>query len=364
MAKGTGGELYENYNDLSAAMGQMLRRTAVTYVLTFQPDNVKWDGSYRKLKVELKNAPRGARLVHRPGYYAPKPYKQQSPLEKLLQTANEVMSGEEEGSIATSVLAAPFQVPGEKAYVPVLIEVDGKSLLANTQGTGLPTEVYVYALDETGAVHDFLTQTLPLDLSKAGAMLKQSGLKFFGHLDLLPGSYSLRVLVRNGVTGASSLRVVPVEVPQFAQAEPVLLPPFFPEPANRWLLAREAPRSGQEPNQVPYPFMLKDQPYIPSSRPVLASGQATQVALVGYNLGTGELKAQSKVLTPDGREVGPAEIQLVESEPGSSPHRLTATFRPPQLQPGQYVLQVTVTNAAGKAETSTTPFVVGAATSG
>ena len=35
-----------------------------------------------------------------------------------------------------------------------------------------------------------------------------------------------------------------------------------------------------------------------------------------------------------------------------------------ELQPGQYVLQVTVTNAAGQAETSTTPFVVGSATSG
>ncbi|HEX4494499.1 MAG TPA: VWA domain-containing protein, partial [Thermoanaerobaculia bacterium] len=43
MAKSTGGELFENYNDLSVAMGQMLRRTAVTYVLSFQPADVKSD---------------------------------------------------------------------------------------------------------------------------------------------------------------------------------------------------------------------------------------------------------------------------------------------------------------------------------
>jgi VWFA-related protein len=362
MAKGTGGELYENYNNLSSAMGQMLRRTGVTYVLTYQPDGLKHDGQFHKLRVELKNAPRGARIVARPGYYAPLPYTQQNPLEKLLQTANDVMSGEESGSISTAVMAAPFQVPGDKAYVPVLIEVDGKSLTANTTGTSLPTEIYVYALDETGAVHDFLSQTLGLDLAKAGPQLKQSGLKFFGHLDLLPGDYSLRVLVRNGANGASSLRVVPVHVPDFAHGQPALLPAFFPEPAGRWLLVREAPRGdAKQPN---YPFMLQQQAYIPTGRPLLADGQDMRLALVGYNLGTGDLKAESKILRKDGKEVGAADVKLVGREPGSSPDRFAATFRPPKLDPGEYLLRVTVTNGAGVSQSSTAPFIVDTPTRG
>jgi VWFA-related protein len=362
MAKGTGGELYENFNDLSAAMGQMLRRTGVTYVLTYQPDDLKRDGQFHKLRVELKNVPRGARVVARPGYYAPTPYAQQNPLEKMLQTANDVMSGEESGTISTAVLAAPFQTAGEKAYVPVLIEVDGKTLTANTTGTSLPAEIYVYALDETGAVHDFLSQTLGLDLAKAGPALKQSGLKFFGHVDLLPGDYSLRVLVRNGVSGASSMRVVPVHVPNFAQGQPALLPAFFPEPAGRWLLAKEAPRG--EGKQPAYPFMLKQEAYIPAGRPQLAEGQEMRMSLVGYNLGTGELKPESKVLRKDGKDMGPAEVKVVEREAGSSPDRLVATFRPPKLDPGEYLLRVTITNGAGVSQTSTAPFIMGAAAHG
>jgi VWFA-related protein len=361
MAKGTGGELYENTNDLSAAMGQMLRRTGVTYVLTYQPDDVKHDGEFHKLRVELKNAPRGARLVSRPGYYAPLPFARQSPLEKLLQTANDVMSGDESGTIATAVLAAPFQVAGEKAYVPVLIEINGASLIGNTTGTTLPAEIYVYALDQTGAVHDFLSQTLGLDLAKAGPALKQSGLKFFGHLDLLPGDYSIRVLVRNGVTGATSLRVVPVHVPSFAKGQPALLPAFFPEAPNRWLLAKETQRGEGKPPA--YPFVLKQESYIPAGRPLLNEGQDARFALVGYNLGTGELKAESKVLKKDGREVGPAEVKLVEREPGT-PDRLTATFRPPKLEPGEYLLRITVTNGAGLSQSSTAPFLVGAPSRG
>src|SRR6202035_4648528 len=45
MAKETGGELYQNFNDLSAAMGQMLKRTSVTYLLSIQREKLKADGA-------------------------------------------------------------------------------------------------------------------------------------------------------------------------------------------------------------------------------------------------------------------------------------------------------------------------------
>ena len=52
----------------------MLTRTSVTYVLAFQPKKLKLDDKYHRLKVRLKNGAKGARIVHRPGYYPPKPY--------------------------------------------------------------------------------------------------------------------------------------------------------------------------------------------------------------------------------------------------------------------------------------------------
>ena len=44
LTDGTGGELYRNFNDLSAAMKEVLERTSVTYVLAFQPPDLKRDG--------------------------------------------------------------------------------------------------------------------------------------------------------------------------------------------------------------------------------------------------------------------------------------------------------------------------------
>ena len=361
MAKSTGGELYENWNDLGAAMGAMLKRTSVTYVLTLQPDDLKLDGAYHKISVNLKNAPRGARVVVKPGYFAPRPFAQKNPLERLLNAADTIVGGAEGGTIGMSVLAAPFHLnTGPTAYVPVVMEIDGPGLLANQQGEVAPTEVYAYALDSTGAVRDFFSQTLGLDLSKVGPQLKSSGLKFFGHLDLPPGDYSLRVMVRNGKTGAYSLRVVPVKVPAFAQAAgPVLLPPFFSEPAGRWLMTREAKRATGS-QDAPYPFMIREQPFIPSSRPVVSAGQNAQLSLVVYNLGEGEVKADAKVLGADGKELQAADFTVTDRERGSAanPDRLTASFKAPQLSPGEYRLQVTLSAGGGARQTSSIPFLV------
>jgi len=362
MAKSTGGELYENANDLSSAMGQMLRRTGVTYVLAFQPDDLKQDGTYRKLRVELKNAPRGARVVYRPGYYAPRPFKEQQPLQRLLEAASDVMGQDGSGGIIASVLAAPFAGANDRANVPVVVEVDGPTLLAGKQDARLPVEIYIYALDQSGGVQDFITQMFGLDLTKTEPVLRQAGMKFFGNLELPPGKYSLRTLVRNGTTGLSSLRVTELTVPAFSQGAPSLLPAIFPD-ANpaRWVNLRQAKKEGQ--GEPPYLFLLKEQPYVPTVRPALAAGQDVRVILQGYNLGAGDWKAEAKVLGADGKEIPGALLQVGEKEPGAGarPTRMVATFRPPSLPPGDYTLRVTVTDGSGKSETSTAGFAVAGA---
>ena len=348
LADSTGGELFENYNDLSAAMEQMLRRTSVTYVLALQPEGLKRDGSYHDIKVSLKDAPRGTRVVHRPGYYAPRPFGQQSPTEKLLQTARSVV-GEEAGTISLWVLAAPFN-----SYVPVLVEVDGKTLKAGTEGWSVPVEIYAYAFDAQGQARDFFSQTVGLELLKVGAALDQSGLKFFGHLDLPPGTWAVRVLVRNAATGASGLKSVTVTVPE--PGRPALLPAFFPEPSGKWLLVREARPSESQP----YPFLAGDQPYIPASLPDLAAGQEASVSLVGYHLRDGELRAEARVLTPDGREAGAGEIRVLErhGRGADGADRVSAAFQTPRLAPGDYLLRITLTDGQGASESSITPFRV------
>jgi hypothetical protein len=144
-------------------------------------------------------------------------------------------------------------------------------------------------------------------------------------------------------------------VPAFGKG-PALLPPLFPEPGNRWLIVREAQRGPQ----VAYPFMARQQPFVPASRPALAAGAEVPLALVGYDLGAGDLKADARILAADGKEVGSGGVRILQREAATAegPDRLLAAFRPPGLPPGEYTLRVTLTGAAGPAGASSAPFVV------
>ncbi|HEX5758042.1 MAG TPA: VWA domain-containing protein [Thermoanaerobaculia bacterium] len=368
MARDTGGELFQNANDLSAAMARMLERTSVTYLLSFQPEALAQDGAFHPLKVRLKGGPRGARVSHRAGYYAPNPMRVAQPLEQRLVTASEILGSEEGGSLPVSALAVPLAGSGGKAVVPLLLEVDGPALLAGHVGRALGVEIYAYALGAGGAVEGFLTQRLDLDLDKVEDELRAGGLRFYGELELPPGAYSVRLLVKNAqMGGATALRSLPVEVPAAAGASdgpapgPVVSAPLFVAAGGGWLLARQAPREGAPPRD--YPFTLGGQPFLPDARPVLAAAGEARVALLAYNLGSGEWVARAEVLHAGDR--GPAAgggFRLVERQPGEggAPDRLVGIFDPAGLTPGEYVLRVTLTDrASGASHSSVAAFVVG-----
>jgi hypothetical protein len=321
-------------------------------VLTVQPQDVKPDGSYHKLKVELKNAPRGVKVTARPGYYAPRPFSQTSGLERVLTAANELMAGTgAAGSVSVNVISPAFRSATPKAYVPVLIEADGNQFLNGANATGaIPTEVYAYAMNDAGEVQDYFVQQMGLDAAKAGPVLRQTGFKFFGHLELPAGEYALRVVVRNSQTGVFGSRVESISVPDYAGGKPILLPPLFPEQPGRWLLVRERPRGEQQ--NAPYPFMAGAQPFIPASLPQITAGQDVPVSLVGWNWGEGEVKASARILTSDGHDVGipPVDMRLIGHDKGSGmqPDDLKTSFHaPPSLAPGQYQLLIELTTDHG-----------------
>jgi VWFA-related protein len=357
IAHDTGGELYENFNNLSAAVGKMLERTGVTYVLTIQPEDLASDGSYHPLRVELRRgaASKGARVVHRPGYFSPRPFAERGKADREMLTSSRLLTGDEPGPVPMAVIATPYPKDGEMAWVPVLVEADGPALLADNGPGDLLAEIYIYALDEQGAVRGYVAQALSLELARVEADLRRGGLRFLGHLELPPGRFNLRILALNGRTGAYGLRVARVEVPEMGAGKPVLLQPIFPKPPGQGVVTREATVDGRE---IPFPFTQGPISYLPDPRPVLRSGEEAPVALVGYHLPAGDLRIRTAVLTADGREVAAGGLRVLGREGGpDGSDRLRAAFRPPGLAPGEYLLRVTVTGE-GAERASTAPFTI------
>ena len=355
MANETGGELYRNFNNLGGAMKTMLDRTSVTYVLAFQ-SSVKLDGDYHRLRVELKDVPRGTKVVHRPGYYAPKPFNERSALERTFDAANKILGGGDVGVLATSVVAAPFRAEAGRAYVPILIEIDGPTLLAGLEGDTAGLEIYAYAIAADGSVGGYLTQTMGLDVSKVRPALEATGLKFFGDMDLSPGDYTLRVLVRDATNGRSATRTIPLMVPEFGSGAPTLAMPLFPEPGGKWLMVQESTGSDSR-NDRPYPFILGESSYIPAAKPVLTSGGSAQFIIVGYNLGGDSVPLETQLLGSDGQQVEGPTISFISRGQGASPDstQLVLQLDANGLAPGEYRL---VAGLQGQDRTTSIPFIV------
>ncbi|HWN43466.1 MAG TPA: hypothetical protein VNW71_14655, partial [Thermoanaerobaculia bacterium] len=76
----------------------------------------------------------------------------------------------------------------------------------------------------------------------------------------------------------------------------------------------------------------------------------------------GELQAETRVRTLDGRDAGAGRIRIVQrhgSPEAGGAESLSAVFEPPAgLAPGEYLLTVTLAGAAGEKESSVSSFAV------
>ena len=70
-ANETGGTFFHNSNDLQAGFGA-LAGPPVDYILAFAPSDLKDDGKFHNLKVELTEKHKGYSIQARSGYYAPR----------------------------------------------------------------------------------------------------------------------------------------------------------------------------------------------------------------------------------------------------------------------------------------------------
>lgn len=74
MAKNSGGKVFPaaDLSEARSAFKKVADEIGTKYSLGYYPSNEKRDGTYRKIKVELKGVPAGATIQSREGYTAPK----------------------------------------------------------------------------------------------------------------------------------------------------------------------------------------------------------------------------------------------------------------------------------------------------
>ncbi|MEA2415704.1 MAG: hypothetical protein QOI58_2361 [Thermoanaerobaculia bacterium] len=276
ISRPTGGDVFQNSNDLKNSFGRMLRAQEVVYVLAFQ---TPWatSGKYHDLKVKLVNA--NGRVNYRPGYFE---NGGETSAERALTTAEIIVNDIPQDDVHVAAFAAPFPAGNGNSQVPIILDINGSDLTKEARGNMAGAEVFVYAFDEEGVVRDRLYQRLTFDMKKVGDRLK-SGVRYYGTLVLPPGSYAIKSLVRAGEpdkkndTEKRGYARTNVIVPKAGAV--AVLPPIPIDEQPKWLLVKAADRGGVGA----YPFELNGQNFIPSAT------ASNKVALIVYGASANEL---------------------------------------------------------------------------
>lgn len=265
-----------------------------------------------------------------------------------VETAALLMSGQEGGTIPVAAFALPLPGAGGKARVAVLLEADGAEVLENQQNDLLRLEVCLYAVtsapDGSGRVAGSRMDTVEIDLAQLGETLEKSGFKYLGELQLAPGEYALRTLVRNTATSEVGLRVLNLSVPDFPQDRDLLLPPLVAEPAGAWLQARGAGMA------APLPSLSFEA--LPSARPIFSPSEEITLRIPAWRLSNGDLKAE--VRRPGGARVATFPLTIASREETGTDglQLLTASLQLQGVEEGVYELGIVSDEAFA------TPFVL------
>lgn len=198
LADGTGGIFFHNSNDLVEGFRRLASSPEYFYLLGFAPQNLKLNGRYHKLKVALNTTEKFSVQTRR-GYFAPKqaPSSDQQAKQEI---EDAVFSQEEMRELPIDLHTQFFKPSDEAAKLTVLAHVDVKQLhFQKADGRNNSNLTIVSAVfDRNGNFVSGMEKLLQLHLrDDTLAYRMSSGLTVKSNFDVKPGSYLVRLVVRD-----------------------------------------------------------------------------------------------------------------------------------------------------------------------
>ncbi len=215
LADGTGGVFFHNNNDLDEGLRQVAQAPEYSYVLAFVPQNLKLDGSFHSLKVTVKTPPK-LNIQARRGYYAPK--HSVGPTEQAKQEIEDaIFSQEELHNLPVKLHTQFFKASEDDVKLIVLTHVDVRLMhFRKNQGRNDNVLTCISALfNRNGNLIQGMQKTVTMHWKDETLEHRlASGITLKTSFDVKPGSYMVRLVVRDTEGQLMSAENGTVEIPR------------------------------------------------------------------------------------------------------------------------------------------------------
>jgi len=197
LASQTGGKAYVNQNEIKNGIALAAADEKASYSLAYYPENRKWDGKFRTIKVKLDQADREVR--YRKGYFAFDPTAPKNP-----HFESDVAEALQFNAPATQVSFMAQAKPTNPGKIRVVFLVDAHTLSAEDASGNKKMNVSLYASAYGANGKNLGTSSIKVDRAFDAATYQQildKGMMVPIDMDLPAGANQLRLAVLDNKTG-------------------------------------------------------------------------------------------------------------------------------------------------------------------
>ena len=301
LAADTGGRTFYDTNDFSRAFQRIQADNSTYYLLGYSPSNNKSDGRFRRIRVEV-DLP-GVRIAARPGYFAPKDFRQFTREDKEMQLQQAMELDTPLVDLPMAVAADYFRQADGKYHVVLSSKIPGAAVSFLQKSTAHRTEFdFAWrATDASGRTVAALRDTLPVKLDPESYQQLLSGnILYEGGFVLPAGKYKLKVVARENQSGKLGTFEQPLLLPGMGSSGLALSSVVV---SNQ--MQEETTRSGTgKGNRSQNPLQVGNRSILPSVTRVFRTNQNLYVYLQSYGGKAAKSVSDSKAVRPSNARPG------------------------------------------------------------
>ncbi len=308
LAEDTGGRAFFDQNDFQAVFDRVVADTSAYYLLGFSSTNPSKDGRFRRIRVNVKRP--DLKLEYRAGYYAPRDFAHSGKEDREQQLQEQLFSDLSVTDLPVYASSAYFRMRGDRYFVPLWVVVPASKVQFKKS-----SDKDKATLDLLAVVRDpqqrpvaRIRDTINLSVS-ATEEVQRKNVQYQTDLELPPGLFQLKVVVRENQTGLLGSFEAIISVPDLGRS-PIRVSSVI---VGSRLQAgvKKDPRN---------PLLQSGRELIPSVAHVITAGQPLYLYYELYD-------AASSAAPPT--PTAPAAATGAASRPGAKP----AASKPPAATP-------------------------------